>query len=261
MREKKLNKNEMISWLRLARSSGVKFFDLLELHGTVESALECLSGVKIYSINEAEQEIEKASEAGAKIIAACEPEFPVSLRNIVPVITVLGNTSLLNRKIIAIVGNNNISDDGKKFSKELADDLTQADFVIASDLNITINPMIGVTVSNIGIASKDLEKIVDDGGLIVTGSPLTTTLQQQHFVQKSKIISGLSLGVIVIEASKDSESLVTVVCTLDQKKEVFVLSGYPWNPCYSGNNSLIKNGARLIDSADDVINTLKPMRK
>ena len=261
MRERKLNKNEMSSWLCLARTVGVKLFDLLELHGTIESVLESLSDTKVYSISEAEQEFEKASKVGAQIIAACEPEFPISLKNIIPVITVLGDTSLLNREIIAIVGNRNLSDDSKKFSKELAIDLTKAGFIIASDLNMNITPIIVVSASGIDVASKDLKKIVDDGGLIVTGSPMITKLKPEHFFHKSKIMSGLSLGAIVIEASKDSESLVTVVCALDQKKKIFVVPGYPLDSCYSGNNSLIKNGAKLIESAADVINIIELMKK
>lgn len=255
---KELKQDELIAWLRLARSTTAsEFFDYLKLDITIESILKN-SIDKIYSVDEAEQELKKANEIGAKIIAAYEPEFPDSLRNVVPIITVLGDISLLNYEVIAIVGDRSVSEQSKKFSKELATSLMKANFVIAYDLDMVITkPAIAVTANSIDIESKEINEIVNNCGLIVTSSPFTTKLKSEYLFQKSKIIAGLSLGVIVTEAAKNSNSLITIVCALDQKKEVFAIPGSPSDSRYDENNSLIKHDARLIESAADVINALK----
>ncbi len=190
-----------------------------------------------------------------------------------PVITALGDISLLNREIIAIIGGRNASMNGRNFANKLSLDLSEAGFVIASGLARGIDtaansiiyknhPTIAVVASGIDIVypkeNLDLyKKIIENGGLVITELPFSTQPKPQYFPQRNRIISGVSLGVVVIEASKRSGSLITANLALNQGREVFAVSGFPLDSRCSGSNYLIKNGEKLIESADDIIESIR----
>lgn len=280
MKINKLNNKELEVWLSLARTIGpIKFFSILRTYGSLDEVLKYLNRVannKVYGIQDAREEINNAERIGAKIIPACDPDYPDLLRNIPscpPVITALGDISLLSREIIAIIGGRNSSMNGRNFANKLALDLSEAGFVIVSGLAKGIDtaansviyknhPTIAVTASGIDVVypkeNFDLyKKITGNGGLVITELPFATKPKPQYFPQRNRIISGLSLGVAVIEASKRSGSLITADFALNQGREVFAVSGFPLDSRCSGSNYLIKNGAKLIESADDIIESIR----
>ncbi|XP_017474227.1 PREDICTED: protein smf-like [Rhagoletis zephyria] len=215
-------------------------------------------------------------KTGAKIIPACDPDYPGLLRNILdcpPVIAALGDTSLLNQEMIAIIGGRNSSINGRKFANKLALDLSEAGFITVSGLAKGIDtaansviyknyPTIAVVASGIDVVypreNIDLyEQIVKNGGLVITELPFATKPKPQYFPQRNRIISGLSLGVVVVEASRHSGSLITANFALNQGREVFAVSGFPLDLRCSGSNYLIKNGAKLVESVDDIIESFR----
>ncbi|APR99197.1 DNA-processing protein DprA [Wolbachia endosymbiont of Folsomia candida] len=281
MKINKLNNEELEIWLSLARTVGpIKFFSILRAYGSLNEASKYLNRLannkKIYSIQDAQKEINDAQKIGARIIPACDPDYPDLLRNVLdcpPVITVLGDVSLLSREIIAIIGGRNSSMNGRNFANKLALDLSEAGFVTVSGLAKGIDtaansviyknyPTIAVIASGIDIVypkeNFDLyKKITENGGLVITELPFSIQPKPQYFPQRNRIISGVSLGVAVVEASKHSGSLITANFALNQGREVFAVSGFPLDSRCSGSNYLIKNGAKLIESAEDIIESIR----
>lgn len=279
MKINKLNNEELEIWLSLARSVGpIKFFSVLRACGSLDGILKYLNDLanKDYGIQGAKEEIKSTEKIGAKIIPACDPDYPDILRNtpnFPAVITVLGDVSLLSREIIAIIGGRNSSMNGRNFANKLALNLSEAGFIIVSGLARGIDtaansviyknhPTIAVTASGIDVVypreNLDLYKrITENGGLVITELPFATKPKPQYFPQRNRIISGLSLGVVVIEASKKSGSLITADFALNQGREVFAVSGFPLDSRCSGSNYLIKNGAKLVESADDIIESVR----
>lgn len=280
MKIKKLNNEELEIWLSIARTVGpIKFFSILRACGSLDESFKYLKRLiddqKIYTIQDAREEINNAKKIGAQIIPACDPDYPDLLRNVLdcpPVITALGNTSILNHKIIAIIGGRNSSINGRNFASKLALDLSKAGFIIASGLAKGIDtaansviykncPTIAVMANGIDVVYPKenfnlYKKIIENDGLVITELPFATKPKPQYFPQRNRIISGLSLGIAVIEASKHSGSLITANFALNQGREVFAVSGFPLDSRCSGSNYLIKNGAKLIESADDIIESI-----
>ncbi|WP_264377248.1 MULTISPECIES: DNA-processing protein DprA [unclassified Wolbachia] len=279
MKINKLNNEELEIWLSLARTVGpVKFFSILRACGSLDEVLKYLNELanKDYGIKNVQEEIKNAEKIGAKIIPVCDPDYPDILRNIPscpPVITTLGDISLLSREIIAIIGGRNSSINGRNFANKLALDLSEVGFIVISGLARGIDtaansviyknhPTIAVTASGIDVVypreNFDLYKrITENGGLVITELPFATKPKPQYFPQRNRIISGLSLGVVVIEASKKSGSLITADFALNQGREVFAVSGFPLDSRCSDSNYLIKNGAKLVESADDIVESVR----
>lgn len=279
MKINKLNNEELEIWLSLARTVGpVKFFSILRACGSLDEVLKYLNELanKDYGIKNVQEEIKNAEKIGAKIIPVCDPDYPDILRNIPscpPVITTLGDISLLSREIIAIIGGRNSSINGRNFANKLALDLSEVGFIVISGLARGIDtaansviyknhPTIAVTASGIDVVypreNFDLYKrITENGGLVITELPFATKPKPQYFPQRNRIISGLSLGVVVIEASKKSGFLITADFALNQGREVFAVSGFPLDSRCSGSNYLIKNGAKLVESADDIVESVR----
>lgn len=227
MKIDRLNAEELKIWVSLSRTLGAtKFFNLIQIHGSLNSAsqhLHRLDTKKVYSIQSAEKEIESTENIGGKIIPACDPDYPSFLRNISnypPVITALGNISLLNREIIAIIGGRNSSMNGRNFAHKLAIDLSKSGFITVSGLargiDTAVNnviyqdhPTIAVIASGIDVVypreNLDLyTQIIENGGLVITELPFSTQPKPLYFPQRNRIISGLSLGVVVFESRKRS---------------------------------------------------------
>ena len=288
--KKELSNQELISCLRLIRTQNIgpsTFYALIKLYKTCQYTLEVLPSLikksrinnKIHNIcstEVAELEIENISKIGGKIITAFDEDYPEILRNIhdyPPVLTVLGNSLLLKEKIIGIVGSRNPSINGKTFAYKLSYELANSGFVIASGLARGIDksahdiishqlPTIAVMASGINIVYPQenthlYNTIIDKGGLIITEFPFSTLPRAQLFPQRNRIISGLSLGVVVVEASIQSGSLITANFALEQNREVFAVPGSPLDHRCRGSNSLIKNGAKLVESTSDIIESLQ----
>lgn len=279
---------KLISWLKLARTPGVSaktFFELINIFGSSEFALSNLNSMaraggskknlEIPSDAAIELEISQCESYNASIICAFEEIYPKELALIPdppPVLTVKGRIELLtSHKNIAIVGARNASINGLKTAEELASNLSSAGYTIISGLARGIdaaahkaalkNGTIGVIAGGIdNIYPKEnktlFEQLYKDGS-VVTEYKIGAGAIPQHFPQRNRIISGLSSGVVVIEAAKRSGTLITARLAAKQGREVFAVPGSPFDIRCSGTNALIKNGAILVEKAEDVIEELE----
>ncbi len=275
---------EKFAFLKLARCTNIgaiTFRALIKKYGTAQNALAkipyLLKDVIIPSDSIIKSELEAIKTMGAKLITAADDYYPELLKNLhdrPPVITAMGNTELLKKeKNIAFVGSRNASYGSCNFVKNLSSRLAELGFTIISGLATGIDtashkvidanfPTIAVMASGINIVYPPknhylYEDIIKKGGLVITEFPYNTAPKARHFPQRNRIISGLSLGVVVVEARIKSGSLITAKFGLSQGREVFSIPGSPLDPRCSGSNHLIKEGATLVDSLEDITNSLQ----
>lgn len=280
--------NEKISRLRLARTRSVgviTFFKLLERFGTAERSIDKLpeiarrggrlSNVDICSKDDALAELENIERFGARLIAYGEegyPELLAQLEDPPPLITVKGNLDIISKPALGVVGARNASVMGKKLCAELASSVSEAGIVITSGLARGIdtvahkaainNGTVAVVAGGIDVIYPPeneglFKEIVEKGGAIVAESPFGAEPMARHFPRRNRIISGLSLGVLVVEAAVKSGSLITARTALEQNREVFAVPGSPKDPRSEGTNKLIKDGAHMVTSAEDIISELE----
>jgi len=279
-----------INILRLIRSENIgpkTFYSLLCLHKNAEKALEALPAMskkggrdkplKICSKSDAIKEIEFAAKKGAKIITykdACYPRILSQISDSPPVLTVYGNADILNNNMVAIVGARNASANGCRFAEHIATELGLSGIVSASGLARGIDTAahkgsldtgtIAVVAGGIDKIyppeNKDLFKAIGEKGAVIAEMPFGAVPKAQNFPRRNRIISGISLGTIVVEASMNSGSLITARMTLEQNREVFAVPGSPLDPRCKGTNKLIKDGAHLVESAEDVLAHIDYMR-
>lgn len=288
-RARELSAAERRDWLRLARTDGVgpvTFFGLLARHGTAAAVLEALpshlarSGRGTGAIctpARAEDELAAVEACGARILCACEPAFPGNLAAITPpppLITIKGRAALFSRPAVAIVGARNASAAGQRLAREMAAGLGAAGWVVVSGLARGIDgaahraalPTGTVAAMAGGIATvyppehQELYEQIAEAGCLVAESPLGTQIHAGDFPRRNRIISGLSAGVVVVEAEVRSGSLITARFAGDQGRDVMAVPGSPLDPRAGGTNALIRDGARLVTGAADVIETLSSLR-
>ncbi len=288
---KKLSDKEKLNWLRLIRTENIgpiTFDKLIARFGSAESALQALPEMAAKGgrkkpllaapIEEIEKEIELTEKYGAKIIAKCEDEYPYLLKQIEdapPVITVLGRVDIFNDKALAIVGTRNASINGRKMATNIAKYVGEAGYKIVSGLARGIDTCVheaSITTGTIAVIAggidviypKENEKLyakIAAEGVIVAESPFSTQPQARHFPKRNRIISGISLGCLVVEASIKSGSLITARMALEQNRELFAIPGSPLDPRASGTNKLLQeNSAHLVVHANDVVNVLNSLR-
>lgn len=278
------NDEDIINYVRLIRSENVgpkNFLALVELYGGIQNAILAVpelskrggknTPIKVCSISKAEEELENVKKIGGKIICYKDSSYPKQLLTIddfPPVLTILGNISLLSHKIIAIVGSRNASANGRNFAYTLAKDFSDQNIITISGLargidtaahngaleNYTTIAVVAGGIDNIyPPENKELYFKIADKGVIVAELPYGSVPRGQNFPQRNRIISGISHGVVVVEASFGSGSLITARMALEQNREVFAVPGFPLDPRCKGTNHLIKQGAKLIESAKDVV--------
>jgi DNA processing protein len=277
---------ETIDTLRLIRSQNIgnkTFLDLIKVFGKPSEAIKhvqemSLKGGKkkpitLCSLADAKAEIQKTQELGARIIAYHDALYPKLLRHISDppaIINTIGRHELLNSRTVAIVGARNCSISGLQFTEKLAHELSQAGLTIASGFargidtsahkasieNSTIAVLAGGIDHIYPYENKELYYKIAEKGCVVAELPPGSAPSSQHFPQRNRIISGISLATIIIEASLGSGSLITANLALDQGREVFAVPGFPSDPRYKGNNKLLKQGALIVESAEDVLNNL-----
>lgn len=286
MREKSarpLSLAEKLDWLRLIRSENVgpvTFFRLLDHFGSAAAALDALprmarSGgragtVRIAPREAAEREMERLDVLGARLLARGEPGYPPLLAHIEdapPLIGVLGHSSLLTKAAIAVVGARNASAAGKRLAHDLAAELGLGGMLVVSGLARGIDAAAHQGALATGTAAvlgggidvpyplenaAIYEQIRAEGVLVSEVEPGTAPLAR-HFPRRNRIISGIARGVVVVEANLRSGSLITARMALEQGREVFAVPGSPLDPRARGTNGLIRQGATLTESADDVL--------
>lgn len=278
--------NSTINCLRLIRSENIgskTFQSLLLLYGTAEKALEAIPDmakkggrkkpIKLFSQKDAEKEIENCQRKGAKIITVFDKEYPKLLKHISdypPVITVYGNIEALNEPALAIVGARNSSANGCSFAHNICMELGRNKIFTVSGLARGIDTAahngsleygtIAVVAGGIDVIyppeNKDLFKKIGEKGAVIAEMPFGAIPKAQNFPRRNRIISGMCRGVLVVEASLNSGSLITARMALEQDREVFAVPGSPLDPRCAGTNKLIKQGANLVTSADDILNVL-----
>ncbi len=282
-----LSDSERRDWLRLARTENVgpvTFQNLIARFGSAGAALAEIPRLAkrggreliLPPPGDAAREIAALAAIGGQLIASCEPEFPQGLAALdsqPPLISVLGNTHLLRKEMVAIVGARNASALARKFASMLARDLCDAGLVVASGLARGIDSAAHEAALDGGTAAvvaggvdviyppenDALYRAIAARGIIVSEMRLGEAPQARHFPRRNRLISGLSRGVVVVEAAERSGSLITATYALEQGREIFAVPGSPLDPRAKGCNKLIREGATLTESADDVLSVLRPM--
>jgi DNA processing protein len=283
-----LSDAERLDRLRLIRSDSVgpvTFGELVGHFGSAGAALEALpalarrSGrsIRVCPRADAEREIEKIAALGARLLVIGEPAYPAWLAAVdgaPPVISVQGDPACLARPAVAVVGARNASVAGRKFAMRIAADIGAAGFVVASGLARGIDAAAhtaALPTGTIAVFAGGLDRpypaeniplaaeIVARGGANLSEMPLGWEPRARDFPRRNRIISGLALGVVVVEAALRSGSLITARRAADQGRLVFAVPGSPLDPRSGGSNLLIKEGATIVTAVDDIIADLQPM--
>lgn len=282
---------EKLDWLRLIRSENVgpiTFFRLLERFGTAAAALDALpslaqrggrkGAIKICPKAQAESEMAAVEALGTTLIARGEPDYPPLLAHIEdppPLISMLGNAHLLGKRAVAVVGARNASINGGRFARTIAADLGRLGLLVVSGMARGIDAkahegaLATGTVAVLGggvdvVYPKENQALYDsllEQGVLISEVAVGTVPTARHFPRRNRLISGLCRGVVVVEASLRSGSLITARMALEQGREVFAVPGSPGDPRSQGTNRLIRQGAVLTECADDVVQVLDEMAR
>ncbi len=274
---------ERVDWLRLIRSENVgpiTFYELIKHFGSAKAALQALpelarhggrsSRIKVCSTAAAEREIEATQAAGAALIAIGEAHYPKPLAAIAdppPLIAVKGHAHLLTRPSLGIVGTRNASAAGVRFTQRIAAELGARGLVVVSGLARGIDAAahrgaletgtVAVFAGGVDVVypteNEALAEDIAEAGALIAETALGTQPQARHFPRRNRLISGLSLGVLVVEGAPRSGSLITARMALEQGREVFAVPGSPLDPRCRGPNLLLRQGAVLTEKADDVM--------
>jgi DNA processing protein len=283
-----LNERDRRDWLRLARTENVgpvTFGALLLRYGSPGAALDALphlaarGGKREFILppeNEIAREIEALERLGGRFVFSCEPEFPSGLAALdppPPVIAVLGHLHLLRKDMVAIVGARNASALGRRLAFTLARELGDAGLAVVSGLARGIDSAaheaalgtgtIAVVAGGVDIVyppeNQALYDAIRERGLIIGEMRLSEAPQARHFPRRNRLISGLSRGIVVVEAAERSGSLITATYALEQGREIFAVPGSPLDPRAKGCNKLLREGATITENAEDVLAVLRPM--
>lgn len=274
-----MNAKEQIDWLRLTRTETVgpiTFHRLLARFGTPAAALDALpvltknKPIRICDAATAEKELETLSKHNGKMVFACDADYPLalsSLEDAPPVLSVLGNTTLLNKQSVALVGSRNASLNARKLAHKMAADLGQAGIITVSGLARGIDTSahegslaagtIAVVAGGVDVIypkeNTELYHKICETGAVVSECAWGTQPIATHFPKRNRIVSGLSVGTVVIEASLRSGSLITARLAAEQGREVMAVPGFPLDPRSEGTNSLLRDGVTLVRNAEDVL--------
>lgn len=286
VKEKTAGDAERLAWLRLIRAENVgpvSFYRLVDAYGSALKALERIPALAarggrskplaIPSADVIEKEYGALRRIGGDIITAADEHYPLALSALddaPPALSYIGNPALMNKSCIAMVGARNASLNGRKFAEKLACDLGKAEQIIVSGLARGIDTAahtgaldtgtIAVVAGGIDVVyppeNQKLYEEIKERGLIIAESPLGQQPFAQSFPRRNRIVSGLSAGTVVVEATMRSGSLITARLAGEQGRDVFAVPGHPMDPRAEGPNHLIREGAQLIRGADDILEHL-----
>ncbi len=290
---------DRLDWLRLARTEGVgpvTFRELLRRFGSAGRALEALPDLarragrrrplKPCPAGIAAGELAAWAKAGARLLALIEPDYPGSLaatEDAPPLIGILGHMDLLQNPMVGVVGARNASANGRRIAEDMARGLTEHGCTVVSGmargidtaahhgaLNAAIGPN-GASGGTLAVVAGGIDVLYppENAGLfarlaaegaILAELPPGTVPQSRHFPRRNRIISGLSTGVVVVEAALKSGSLITARFALDQGREVMAVPGSPLDPRCQGTNRLIREGALLVEDFGHILDHLGQAR-
>jgi DNA processing protein len=262
------------------------FRALINHFGGARAALEALPALarrggsagapQIYSREQAEREIEAAHKFGAAFVGIGEAHYPRRLQMIddaPPLLAVHGNGPVLAMPAVAIVGSRNASAAGLKITQRLAQGLGEAGFVTVSGLARGIDAAAHRASLDTGTVAvlaggqdrlyppehTELVDAILPEGCVLTEMPFGWEPRARDFPRRNRLISGLALGVVIVEAAKRSGSLITARFALEQGREVFAVPGSPLDPRAEGTNGLLKQGATPVTEAADIVSVLQPI--
>jgi DNA processing protein len=277
--------DDRLSWLRLIRSRRVgvvTFWRLLAEHGSAQAALKALpgvarsAGVSDYAVcpeHVIHAECKAGKAAGARLICRGEPAYPQALADLSdapPVLWIKGDAAVLDRPMVALVGARSASALGTRIARKLAGDLGEAGITVVSGLARGIDTaahLAALGTGTVAVMAGGVDVVyppenaalagdIGREGLLLSEQQMGLDPMARHFPLRNRLISGLSRGVLVIEAAAKSGSLITARLALDQGREVLAVPGHPFDARASGCNMLIRDGAVLVRSAEDVIEAL-----
>lgn len=284
------SREEKILWLQLLRTPyiGPSLFQVLfQRYLSVENIIAIFPQLskkirntpKLYDYFLAEKELEYLEKKGGGVLTWKDSHYSHLLRNIPlspPVLCYLGNMHLMNSSCIAVVGTRNPSANGKQLTYQITQELANNHYTIVSGLAKGVDAVAHFaalknpspkTIAVLGcgvdiiypMENKELyKKILECQGLILSEFPTGTKPIQRNFPKRNRIISGLSLGVVITEAALQSGSLITANFSLEQGREVFAVPGFPLDYQARGTNQLLKNSsAHLVENAEDILEILK----
>jgi DNA processing protein len=225
---------------------------------------------------EAEAELNAIRRAGGRLVCWGEPLYPSALTAVddaPPVLTVLGRAELLDRPVVAMVGARNASANGRRLARDLSASLGRGGVVVVSGLARGIDAAahlgaietgsVAVVAGGADVVYPEENRGLHDAlaryGAIVAELPLGIEPQARHFPRRNRIISGMALGVVIVEAAARSGSLITARLALEQGRDVFAVPGSPLDPRCRGSNDLLRHGAILTENAEDVLSQLGPL--
>jgi DNA processing protein len=272
---------ERLARIRLARTprvGPVTFHEMLGHYGSAEAALDALPELartarldtRAVSAAQIQREAAALAELGGCFIVIGDDEYPALLAEIAdapPVLSVIGHASLLARPSVAVVGARNASVNGRRLAAQFAAELGRAGHIITSGLARGVDSAaheaalpsgtVAVVAGGVDVVyppeNEGLYRAIAERGAIVSEAPLGTRPQARHFPRRNRIVSGLSAGVLVVEAALQSGSLITARQAAEQGREVFAVPGSPLDPRARGTNRLIRDGAHLVEDATEIL--------
>ena len=284
-----LDDTQRLAWLRLIRSQNVgpvAFRQLINRFGSAEAAIEALPelarrggrrAVRIATSEQAEREMAFARSRGARFIALGEPDYPRALAAAdapPPMLALLGSADALGMDGVGVVGSRNASVVGTKMCERIATELGGAGYAVVSGLARGIDAAAhraSIGTGTIACMAGGLDKpyppenvplmdaITEAGGAIVSEMPFGWTPRAKDFPRRNRLIAGLSLGVVVIEAAHRSGSLITARLANEMGRLVFAVPGSPLDPRAAGTNHLLKQGATIATSGADILDAIAPL--
>ena len=284
-----LTNEQRLDWLRLIRSPNIgprTFRTLINHFGGARAALEALPSLarrggasgkpQICTRTDAEREIAAAEKLGVALVASGEPGYPPRLQMIddaPPLIAIRGQTAALEMPMVAVVGSRNASGAGMKFTQRIARELGEAGFAVVSGLARGIDAAAhraSLATGTIAVLAGGHDRVypaehvelldaILPTGAALSEMPMGWEPRGRDFPRRNRLISGLSFGVVIVEAAKRSGSLITARFALEQGREVFAVPGSPLDPRAEGTNGLIKQGATPVTESSDIVSVLQPI--
>lgn len=280
-----LTEAERMARVRLIRSENIgpaTFHGLITRYGTATQALDALPEIaaragrrklRIAPQSDAEREWTALARLGGDFLIVGDRDYPAPLAAISqapPVLATVGRRDLLARPMLGVVGARNASANGRTFCRQIVAAVGDAGIVVVSGLARGMDGeahraslatgTIAVVAGGIDIfyppENRELQAAIGQEGLVIAEAPLGAEPMARHFPRRNRIISGLSLGVLVIEAQVRSGTLITARLAGEQGREVFAVPGFPLDPRARGANRLLREGATLVETADDIIEPL-----
>jgi DNA processing protein len=280
---------DQVARLRLVRSDNigpVTYFQLLARFGSAAAALAAIPDLaargggrapRLVSRAAVEREIEAVAKLGARYLFLGQGLYPpllAELETAPPALIVKGHLSLLDKPAVAVVGARNASAAACRFARGLAQKLGEAGAVVVSGLARGIDTAahdgaletgtIAVVAGGIEIfyppENEARQRAIAERGLLVSEQPPGTEPRARHFPSRNRIIAGIAQGTVVVEAAPRSGSLITARLAAEAGREVMAVPGSPLDPRAQGCNQLIREGATLVQSADDVMEAISPLR-